>query len=95
MEKIKFGGGTNHFQKGLIVTINSALGLFDNLKSNFGMEYVMLSHTDQDYVESTFGVFREGGGVRIPSALRLQYRVQRELFYIHIYLLLIFFWLTV
>ena len=84
----------NYFQDGCIVTIESILGLFSHLKCVHGLSYLMCSHCDQDYGESIIGALREGGGVRKPSALLLQYRIKRNaftIFCLHIFLY-IFWW---
>ena len=79
--KIKFGGGTNYFQRGVLLTIDSILALHSHLKCKHGLPYLMCSHCDQDYCESIIGVMREGGGVRKPNAMALTYRIQRNLLY--------------
>ena len=71
----------NYFQDGCIVTIESILGLHNHLNCVHGLPYLMCSHCDQDYGESIIGSLREGGGVRKPSALLLQYRIKRNVFY--------------
>jgi hypothetical protein len=81
MLNMKFGSNYNKFQKGSILTIVSLVSLHKYLQRKFGLKYVMTSHIDQDYVESFIGSMRlsDGrGGVRKPTYLQLNYRIQRK-----------------
>ena len=82
MLNMKFGSNYNKFQKGSILTIVSLVSLHKYLQRKFGLKYVMTSHIDQDYVESFIGSMRlsDGrGGVRKPTYLQLNYRIQRKI----------------
>ena len=80
MKNTKFG--RNKFSKGSIITVNSVINLQLYIEKNFGVKYLMTSHVDQDYVESFIGSMRlsDGrGGVRKPTYLNLNYRIQRKI----------------
>ena len=82
MLNMKFGSNYNKFQKGSILTIVSLVSLHKYLERKFGLKYLMTSHIDQDYVESFIGSMRlsDGrGGVRKPTYLQLNYRIQRKI----------------
>lgn len=73
--------GANKFQKGAIITVNSLIGLQKYMNEKYGIKYLMCSHVDQDYLESFNGTLRlaDGrGGVRRPTYLQLNYRLQRK-----------------
>lgn len=74
--------GSNKFQNGAIITINSLIALQNYNFEKYQVKYLMCSHVDQDYLESFNGEMRlaDGrGGIRRPTYLQLNYRIQRKI----------------
>ena len=76
----------NKFQKGMVIWIKSLIGLHKYMQQTYQIPYLMTSHVNQDYLESFNGDMRlsDGrGGVRRPTLLQLNYRIQRHSQNIH------------
>jgi len=67
------------FQKGFIISINSLLGLFEDMKqSPVNASYILTRRLGQDYIESSFSNFRGFGGPNInPDAVSAKNRMKR------------------
>ena len=71
---------TNWFQNGILVTLKSIIKLQQHMYEKLGLPFLQCSHVDQDYHEGLNGQLRGSdgrGGVRNPSHLKLNYRLQR------------------
>ena len=69
----------NWWQTGMIVTIKSFIQLQDYMYKKLGLPYLLGKSVDQDYHEGFNGQMRLStgkGGVRNPSHLQLNYRIQ-------------------
>ena len=79
LEKIEFET-LNWWQNGMIVTIRSFIQLQDYMYKKLGLPFLMGKNVDQDYHEGFNGQMRFAtgkGGVRNPSHLALNYRIQK------------------
>ena len=61
MENTKFHSPLNYFQSGMLVTINSLLGLQKYLQEKFDLPYLLTSKVNNDHHERFIGIMRQGG----------------------------------
>lgn len=75
--------GSKHslpFQRGIIIAIRSLKQLFIDMKSDFGIRYILTYHLNQDPLESLFSIIRAIGGLYDhPTALQFKYRLRNYL----------------
>lgn len=63
------------FQKGVLSSCRSLLGLFDMLKHMFNISYIETQRLNQDYLENFLGCIRQMSGPHDhPDALNFKYR---------------------
>lgn len=68
------------FQKGIVTSINALRMLFDNLKNDYNITYLLTYRSNQDPLELFFGVMRAKGGLYDhPTALEFKYRLRNFL----------------
>lgn len=68
------------FQKGLIVSSQSLLGLYDMLKDKYGINYILTYRLNQDIIEHFFGCLRQMGVChQHPSPVDVKYRIRKYL----------------
>lgn len=67
------------FQKGIIMLAESVQCLFLDLKEKVpGVNYIMLSHLNQDYVENVFSMLRSYRGFSFnPNGVQFKYRLRK------------------
>ena len=61
IENTKFHSPYNYFQEGMLVTINSLLGLQSYLKEKFDLPYLLTSKVTNEHHERFIGIMRQGG----------------------------------
>lgn len=75
--------GTNAmlpFQKGIVISIESLKKLFNDLKQDFDIKYLLTYNLNQDPLEGLFSIMRAIGGLYDhPSALQFKYRLRKYL----------------
>lgn len=65
------------FQKGILVSSLSLIGLYKMLNEKFGLEYIMTRRLNQDGLENFFGVIRQMQGTHDhPNPVRFKYRLR-------------------
>ena len=65
------------FQKGILMSINALKLIFDDLKDNYHIKYLLTYRLNQDPLELFFGVMRAKGGLYDhPSCLQFKYRLR-------------------
>lgn len=69
------------FQKGLLQDINALKLLYDDLKENFNITYILTERLNQDCLERMFGYLRgkEGGLKDHPSPTEVHYRLKNSI----------------
>lgn len=68
------------FQKGLIVSSQSLLGLYDMLKDRYDITYILTYRLNQDILEHFFGCLRQMGVCnQHPSPVDVKYRIKKYL----------------
>lgn len=68
------------FQKGILISSNALPMLFADLKTRFGVDYVLTYRLNQDVLEAFFGVIRSIGGLHDhPTAMEFEYRLRKFL----------------
>lgn len=79
IRNMKVGGKNSMypFQKGVIVSSQSLLGLYEFLRNKFGVTYIITYRLNQDCLEHMFGYLRQMGACyQHPSPLQLKYRIR-------------------
>lgn len=65
------------FQKGVIMSTKSIISMFDDLKIDMGITYILTSKLNQDSLENFFSLVRSGGGLNDhPTPLECIYRMR-------------------
>lgn len=65
------------FQNGIIISNESLKGLYDYVRSTYGVQYIITRRLNQDILESFFGYIRSmGRAYDHPSALQFIYRMR-------------------
>ena len=65
------------FQKGVILSSKSLIGLFNMVKINFGINYILTQRLNQDCLEHFFGCMRQmNGPYDHPNAVEFKYRMR-------------------
>lgn len=68
------------FQKGVILSRQSLLGLYEMLRTNYNLEYIMTQRLNQDCLEHFFGCIRQISGAQDhPDAVNFKYRLKKLL----------------
>lgn len=68
------------FQKGLVISSQSLLKLYEMVKANFGISYLLTSRINQDALEHFFACLRQMWTCHNnPSTLFVKYRVRAHL----------------
>lgn len=68
------------FQKGIILSCKSTIGLYDMLKSTYGVEYILTERLNQDCLEHFFGCIRQISGTHDhPNAVNFKFRLKKLL----------------
>lgn len=72
--------GLYKFQKGVILSSQSLLGLYKMLQESFNLEYILTRNLNQDSLEHFFGCIRQMRGTYDhPNAVTFKYRVKNLL----------------
>lgn len=65
------------FQKGILISISSLKQLFNDMKKDFNIKYLLTYHLNQDPLEGFFSIIRSIGGLYDhPTALQFKYRLR-------------------
>lgn len=65
------------FQKGVRLSCQSLIGLFDMLKSSYNIEYLLTQRLNPDYLDNFFGWIRQiSGPHHHPNAVNLKFRLR-------------------
>jgi hypothetical protein len=65
------------FQKGILISSKSLLSLFDDLRENRGIEFLLTSHLNQDCLENFFSRVRALGGTNThPTTVQFIHRLK-------------------
>lgn len=65
------------FQKGMIVSCQSLIKLYEFLKTKFGLNYILTNRLNQDGLEHFFGYMRQMGGChQHPNAVQVKHRIK-------------------
>ena len=68
------------FQKGILVSCQSLLKLYDFLNTEFGLKYIITYRLNQDGLEHFFGYLRQMGALyQHPNPVQVKYRVRSYL----------------
>lgn len=68
------------FQRGILVTNSSLRGLYNYLKDNYNITYLLTNRLNQDVLENFFSIIRASGGMHEhPSPLQFKYRLRSYL----------------
>ncbi len=75
--RVQDHGALMKWQKGILISIQSVLGLYDKLSANNGIEFILTHRLNQDCLESAFSTIRQFGGTfQTPGALDFQRRLR-------------------
>lgn len=68
------------FQKGILVSCQSLVKLYEYLSTNFGLKYIMTYRLNQDGLEHFFGYVRQmGASYQHPNAVQMKFRLRSYL----------------
>ena len=68
------------FQKGVTLSCYSLIGMFDMVKSLFGVTFILTQRLNQDCLESFFGCIRQMSGSHDhPDAVNFKFRIRKFL----------------
>lgn len=68
------------FQKGILLSNKSLVGLYDYLKDNYNFRYILTDRLNQDIIEHFFSSIRSKGGLHDhPTAVEFKYRLRSYL----------------
>lgn len=66
------------FQRGLVISSKSLLGLYDVLKQRYNIDYIMTAHLNQDCIENLFSRIRAvGGSYSHPTSVEFIHRLKK------------------
>ena len=66
--------------RGILITLESIISLFEKLQQEFGLEFLKGQNTNQDYLEAYFGEIRGmNGSCTHPTALQFLYTLGRKI----------------
>ena len=77
MSKAKVAGKVLPFMKGIVISSNFLLLLYDYLSSLYAFRYILTRRLNQDVLEHLFGIIRQiGGGHDSIWPLKFKYRIK-------------------
>lgn len=82
MNNVKVGNKNNMypFQKGILVSCQSLLKLYQFLNAKFGLDYILTYRLNQDGLEHFYGYLRQmGSSHQHPSAVQVKFRLRAYL----------------
>jgi hypothetical protein len=69
--------GTAPFERGILISNNSLLSLFEQLKERRGVQFILTSHLNQDCLENLFSRIRSmGGSYTHPTTFEFIHRIR-------------------
>ena len=72
--------GLYMFQKGVVLSSHSLIGLHNMLRKSFGVEYILTRKLNQDNLEHLFGCIRQmHGPYEHPNAITVKFRLKKLL----------------
>lgn len=67
-----------YFQKGILMSNNALIMLYDYLKGKYGMKYILTYRLNQDILEHLFGALRSKGGLDDhPTPKQFKFRLRK------------------